>query len=97
MSTRGHYERVGHTVNFGKPWMDRSPCEYGIISLPYLDGPELEGTGAKFLWLIPITHAEVEYKKKFGVEKLEDLFESSHFNFIDPCRASLCEETHDGS
>src|SRR5438034_4461732 len=43
-----HYHRtgamlgVGHTVNFGRPWLPGSLCTHGLISLPYLDGPELE-------------------------------------------------------
>src|SRR5262245_11001129 len=32
----------GHTVNFGRPWLPRSNCDYGLFSLPYLDGPDLE-------------------------------------------------------
>src|SRR5260370_12587677 len=43
-----HYHRTGarigpgHTVNFGKPWMEGSRCDHGLLSLPYLDGPQLE-------------------------------------------------------
>ncbi len=43
-----HYHRTaaplgpGHTVNFGRPWLDASECKYGLVSLPYLDGPSLE-------------------------------------------------------
>jgi hypothetical protein len=33
---------VRHSVHFGKPWLGRSACHYGLVSLPYLDGPELE-------------------------------------------------------
>lgn len=60
---------VGHTVNFGQPWLDASSCVHGLISLPYLDGPTLEnpelpdGRVIKFDWLVPITPAEVQYKK----------------------------------
>lgn len=43
-----HYHRtgaalgLGHTVNFGRPWLSGSRCTYGLISLPYFDGPWLE-------------------------------------------------------
>src|SRR5262245_31575846 len=43
-----HYHRtgnplgIGHTVNFGRPWLPGSLCEFGLLSLPYLDGPSLE-------------------------------------------------------
>jgi hypothetical protein len=33
---------LGHTVEFGRPWVTGSSCTHGLISLPYLDGPELE-------------------------------------------------------
>lgn len=59
---------LGHTVNFGDPWYIGSKCEYGLISLLYLDGPNLEWLRAdskdvRFLWLISITKDEVQYKK----------------------------------
>lgn len=83
-----------HTVNFGRPWQDASICEYGYISLPYLDGPDLEKLiiGNKiinFYWLIPITIAEVQYKTKYGAESLESKFESVAFDFLDNDRSSL--------
>src|SRR5690349_13330900 len=57
----------GHTVNFGRPWLTRSHCDHGLFSVPYLDGPELEwldadGTRTQFLWLIPITSQERDFK-----------------------------------
>ncbi len=83
-----------HTVNFGRGWQDNSLCEYGLISLPYLHGPYLENMYldhkkekcVKFYWLIPITKAEVEYKKEFGMEALEHLFEEHSFNYLNPNR-----------
>lgn len=98
-----HYHRTGirvnlnHTVNFGRSWQDQSDCKYGLISLPYLDGPELEnlelselhGKVIKFYWLIPITKNELEFKKNKGVTALENLFEKDQFNFLDPLRKSV--------
>lgn len=87
---------LGHTVNFGKPWIDESTCQYGLISLPYLDGSELEnlalrnGKIVRCLWLVPITKAEVEFKKKNGLECLEDRFDKANFNYLDPLRKSVC-------
>ncbi len=85
---------LGHTVNFGRPWMDNSLCDHGLITLPYLDGPAVEnfqvdGIWAKCYWLVPVTRAEVLFKAKWGVEKLEEVFESSNFNYADPKRPSL--------
>ena len=74
--------------------MPNSTCDHGLISLPYLDGPslelaEIERVEAHFLWLIPVTREEVEYKKKFGLEALESKLESSAFNYLDPKRKSV--------
>jgi Suppressor of fused protein (SUFU) len=84
----------GHTVSLGRPWYSHSRCSYGLISLPYLDGPELEWMGAEgqsthFLWLIPITGPERNYVIEQGVEALERLFEETEFNYLDPERPSV--------
>jgi hypothetical protein len=81
----------GHTVNFGCPWANGSICEYGLISLPYLDGPTLEwlNSGEKrvqFLWLIPITLSERNFKAENGLNALEDLFERTNFDYLNPYR-----------
>ena len=91
----GHKLGLGHTVNFGRPWISDSQCDRGFVSLPYLDGPKLEklmSDGrlvASFYWLIPITKSEIEYKKAHGVESLENRFDEAGFNYLDPNRASV--------
>ena len=83
-----------HTINFGRPWQDDSKCEYGLFSLPYLDGPDLENLTSKdnwevnFYWLIPITKLEVEFKSKYGIELLEGKFEQVGLDYINPNRDS---------
>jgi len=96
-----HYHRtgeslwLGHSVNLGRPWLPHSSCDHGLISLPYLDGPALEvltlpGRGnARFLWLIPVTKAEVQFKGSQGLEALEQAFERSRVNYLDPVRESV--------
>jgi len=89
----GDYLDVGHTVNFGRPWLTGSSCDHGLISLPYLDGPSLEwldvdGRQYRFLWLIPVTSSEVEFKKKYGLEALEGCFEARSFDYLDKLRKS---------
>ena len=86
--------RVGDTVNFGRPWLESSLCSHGLISLPYLDGPNLENfldeTGTiKFYWLIPIPTAELELKKSTGINALESKFDSSNFDYCNPSRPSV--------
>ncbi len=87
---------LNHTVNFGRAWQDKSLCTFGFISLPYLDGPELENmylpeydNNVKFYWLIPVTEMEVNYKSKYGAEALEEKFEETQFDYLNPGRNSL--------
>jgi Suppressor of fused protein (SUFU) len=95
-----HYHRtgcqlsLGDSVNFGRPWWEGSLCDHGLISLPYLDGPTLEwltlaNERVRFLWLIPITSLEVQYKRIHGLEVLEGIFEKAKINYVDPLRPSV--------
>ncbi|PSM31880.1 suppressor of fused domain protein [Haliangium sp. UPWRP_2] len=80
------------TINFGRPWLPGSNCDHGLISLPYLDGPALEkpeGSAVRCLWLIPITKAEVDYKKTHGVEELETRLEEARFDYLAATRPSV--------
>jgi Suppressor of fused protein (SUFU) len=83
---------LGDSVNFGRPWQAGSKCTFGLISLPYLDGPRLEWMEhprVRFLWLIPVTAAEIEFKKLYGTEALEQRFEEVQFDYLDAHRASV--------
>jgi hypothetical protein len=89
---------VGSTVNFGREWMPGSQLTHGLISLPYRDGPTLETVGdqdgnllLRCYWLLPITQSEREYKKRFGLEKLEALFDQHGLQYADPQRASVAQ------
>jgi hypothetical protein len=83
---------LGHTVNFGQPWLPGSRCTFGLITLPYLDGPKLEWLEeprVRFLWLIPLTESERRFKKECGLDALEGKFEEQKFNYLDPARQSV--------
>nr|WP_068893378.1 suppressor of fused domain protein [Pedobacter panaciterrae] len=86
---------LGNTVNFGRSWQGSSELSFGLLSLPYLDGPNLEtlrwnnSNDIHFYWLIPITKKEVAYKKEFGLEALEAKFEANDFNYLNPNRKSV--------
>jgi hypothetical protein len=95
-----HYHRtgavldLGHSVNFGRPWLDRARADRGLISLPYLDGPNLEtlndnGRLIHFYWLLPITEKEVEFKDLHGLEALEAEFDKAGLKYLSPDRASV--------
>ena len=82
---------LGHSVNFGRPWIADSKCTHGLISLPYLDGPDLEDLDfedktIRCLWLVPVTEEEIEFKKEHGLEALEQLFESTELDYLDKPR-----------
>jgi Suppressor of fused protein (SUFU) len=86
---------VGHIVNFGRAWVPSSKAEFGLVSLPYLDGPDLEeavlesGKHVRCLWLIPIFASERDYAIANGLEALENKFESSGFNYAAGDRAAV--------
>lgn len=92
-----HYHRtgkrlgLGHTVNFGQPWLPGSRADHGLLSRPYLDGPKLEFLQldpgrVRFLWLIPVTSSEVQFAQRCTVEELEERFEATKFDYLDPLR-----------
>jgi hypothetical protein len=83
-----------HTINFGRPWQENSLCDYGFISLPYLDGSNLENFKAdnsdiKFYWLIPVTKSEVDFKIKYGEEALESKFDEKNLDYLNSQRTSV--------
>jgi hypothetical protein len=85
---------IHHTLNIGRPWLDNSICTHGFISLPYLDGNELEifnfnGKTIHCYWLIPITEEERDYKMSNGCEALEQLFEEKQIDYLNPQRPNL--------
>ena len=85
---------LDETVNFGRSWQTGSTCDYGLISLPYLDGVSLEKLLINNItiycyWLIPITEKEKNYRWSHGIEKLEKKFESNQFNYLDTYRSSV--------
>jgi hypothetical protein len=85
---------ISHTVNFGVEVIKGSDLTHGLISLPYIDGPKLQDFSygiqkVSCFWLIPITESELQYKKKYGLEELERLFEKSAFSYSDPMRSSV--------
>jgi hypothetical protein len=86
---------VGHSVDFGRPWVPRSRCSFGLLSLPYFDAPKLEwcclggGEHVRCLWLLPITSEEAQFKREHGPDALEDRFERSNFNYANPWRPSI--------
>ncbi|KAA0699947.1 suppressor of fused domain protein [Neorhizobium sp. P12A] len=95
-----HYHRtgaildLGHSVNFGRPWLNHARADHGLILLPYLDGPSLEifnleGGPIHFYWLLPITREEITFKKIHGLEALETEFDKVGLKYLSPDRGSV--------
>lgn len=86
---------LNDTVNFGRSWQGSSNCSFGFISLPYIDGRNLEifkifdNADVHCYWLVPITQDELNYKQMHGIENLEEKFEAHQFNYLDPNRSSV--------
>ncbi|GAA1542364.1 suppressor of fused domain protein [Dactylosporangium maewongense] len=91
---RGGQLGLGHTVPIGEPWLPGSRCDHLLVSLPYPFGPELElchvgDRHVEFLWLLPITQAERDFKLAHGQEELEQRFEAAGLRYWDVNRGSV--------
>ncbi|WP_329413568.1 suppressor of fused domain protein [Streptomyces sp. NBC_00704] len=90
----GHPLDVEHSMPIGEPWVPGSACDHLLISLPYLHGPDLEhcplpGGRARILWALPVTGAEIAFRREHGHEALEQLFDEVAIVPTDPFRASV--------
>lgn len=89
-----HHIDAGHSLPLGEQWVPGSTCEHVLISPPYLHGPDLEhcelpGGHARILWLLPVTDAEIAFRREHGTEALEQLFDDAEINPLDPRRPSV--------
>jgi hypothetical protein len=81
---------LNHTVNFGIPWLPGSSCEYGFLSQPYLENEAFRTfRGIEYLWIVPITRSERDFKVENGAEELERKFEEVQLNYLDPARPAV--------
>jgi hypothetical protein len=85
---------VGHTVPIGEGWVDGSPLDTLLVSLPYLWGPALEhcklaDRQIQVLWLILIYAIERDFKRENGLDALEARFEAVTFDYLDPFRQAV--------
>ncbi|WCD83875.1 hypothetical protein KPP03845_100194 [Streptomyces xanthophaeus] len=90
----GHRLDLGHSLPIGESWLTGSHCDHLLISLPYLHGPGLEQCPlqdghARILWLLPVTAAEMAYRREHGHDALEQLFDEQGMVPTDPRRPSV--------
>ncbi|MFF0298846.1 suppressor of fused domain protein [Kitasatospora sp. NPDC004614] len=90
-----HRLGIEHSFPIGEPWLPGSACDHLLLSLPYLHGPALEhcplpgGGEARVLWLLPVTSAEIAFRRAHGHEALEQLFDEHAIDPTDPRRPSV--------
>jgi hypothetical protein len=85
---------IGDTVPIGEPWLPGSACTYLLVSAPYLLADELWSLRVgpreiRLVWTIPITLAERSFVSRYGLDALEERFESAGLEYWDPHRASV--------
>lgn len=90
----GQYLGEEHTFPLGEPWEPGSELDHLLVSLPYTYGPGLEicevpSRQIQFLWLLPITKAEREFKVANGLDALEDRFEEGGIEYWSAHRRSM--------
>jgi Suppressor of fused protein (SUFU) len=91
---RGGRLGLGHTVPIGEPWLPGSACDHLLISAPYPFGPDLQtchvgDRHVDFLWLLPVTMAERDFKAANGLEALESRLEEAEVKYWDVRRPSV--------
>lgn len=85
---------LGSSFRIGRPWLDGSRLDHLLISLPYPYGPELEFCSlgkelqVRYLWVLPITRSEHQFRCRAGLEALEQQLEAAGINYLDPDRDS---------
>lgn len=85
---------MGSIVEIGRPWTGQSESDHALLVPPYRYGPDfgtlvLSDLVVEFLWVVPITPREAEFAGRRGVEALEERFEISGLDMIDPSRPSV--------
>ncbi|MFI2641917.1 suppressor of fused domain protein [Streptomyces sp. NPDC018610] len=90
----GHHLDLEHGLPVGEPWLPGSLCDHLLISRPYLHGPDLENcplvdAHVRILWALPVTAAEMAYRREHGHEALEQLFDEHAIVPTDPRRPSV--------
>lgn len=77
-----------HSVPNGMP-MTAKPSELTAFLFlpPYPEDPGInpmivDGDATDFLMMVPITNAEMEFKRKYGTKELVQKFDEANFNFV---------------
>ncbi len=68
---------LGQTLEVGHGWLPGASADHLLVALPTFFDPELEWLSdrtrnIRFIWLVPITHAEAEFARKHGPVPLQE-------------------------
>lgn len=87
-----------HTIAYGMPMTDEPSLLTGFFLLPPYFEPEgfnnltIDGDKVDFIWLVPITDLEMEYKAKYGGAALDDLLRDARISpIVDEGRKSIID------
>jgi hypothetical protein len=95
-STRDDHDGLhdGHTVPIGGPWVEGAEADHLYLNKPYFVSSDFaglridDGFSVQFLWLVPITKLEKEWRHDHGQEQFEQWLEDHHVRPEDPTRRS---------
>lgn len=85
-----HRLAIGDVMPIGHPWLEASTADHLLVALPYPFGSTLElcqvgSRLVRFLWLVPITETEADYR----LEALETLLDHPDVNIVQADRSSV--------
>jgi hypothetical protein len=84
----------GHTVPIGRSWVEGAEADHLYVNKPYFACPDFaalridDSFTVQFLWLVPITEREKEWRHEHGQEDFEQLLEDYEVTPEDPTRRS---------
>ncbi|MDI5969624.1 suppressor of fused domain protein [Streptomyces sp. SL13] len=84
-----------HSVPLGRPLVPGASCDHLLVTLPHPYGPALEhcplpaARTARLLWLLPVTGAEIAFRRATSHEALEERFGAEVIDPTDPFRRSV--------
>lgn len=81
---------ANHTVNFGVPWLDNSICDHALLTTMETEFEWIQSGNRRihYLWLVPITKSERDYKIEHGIEALDTKLDEHDVDCTDPLRKS---------
>jgi Suppressor of fused protein (SUFU) len=84
----------GHTVSIGRPWVEGAEADHLYFNKPYFVSRDFatlrihDAVSVQFLWLVPITDREQEWRHEHGHEAFEQRLEDHGVTPEDPARRS---------